>query len=116
LFHEHDKKDAEENKAEECKESKDTKSTSSNKEIGEDEEILEAWYEEKVREALMNKDNTTDKGDLSPGTSSDARMELTKKLSITIPVKPKERDDDDEVTKRANTIHQRKAELRNSWC
>ena len=46
----------------------------------------------------MNQDNTTEKGELSPGTSSDVKIELTKKLLITIPVKSKERDDVDEVT------------------
>ena len=65
----------------------------------EDEDLLETWYEEKVRDTLKNQDDTVYKGDLSPRSSSDIKIELTKKWSITIPVKSKERDDVDDVTK-----------------
>ena len=47
--------------------------------VREDEDVLEAWYEERVRDTLRNQDDAVYKGDLSPGASSVVKVELTKK-------------------------------------
>ena len=69
-------------------------------EKGNEEELLENWYEEKIKKVMKDQDQSTYEGVAEAGILRDIKIELTKKISITIPVRSKDRDDVDEATKR----------------
>ena len=62
--------------------------------------MLENWYEEKITKAMKDQDQSTYEGESEAGVRRDIKVELTKKMHITIPVRSKDRDDVEEVTKR----------------
>ena len=80
-----------------------TSSSSNQPHEGNDEELLEKWYEGKITKAMKDQDMSTFKGIAEKGTCSDIEAQLTKKITITIPIKSKIPKDVDEATKRIVT-------------
>jgi hypothetical protein len=90
---------------EETTKGESTSSSSNQKHKGNDEELLEKWYEEKITKAMKDQDVSTYEGTPEKGTCSDIEVQLTKKILITIPVKSKDPRDVDEATKRVVTYN-----------
>ena len=88
---------------EETTKGESTSSSSTQEKKGNDEELLEKWYEEKIMKTMKEQDISTYEGIEEEGTCRDIEVQLTKKILITIPVKSKDPNDVNEVTKRVVT-------------